>query len=424
MPSALRQLALLDQVVPKPETPPRAPKAPARPPKGAPVRHAPKRPEKPEAPAPKSRPALRPKRAPLSPPPVEVQPAAESAPPAPAPEAVPVSQMRAPEAPGLGTVLVLGGSGAFGGAVASELLSRGYSVRLLVRDAPAAWTRFGDDPNLRMAKGDARDARALVRAAEGCEAIVHAAAAPLRRWSVDLMAMTQNVIEAARAHGATILFPGHSLAIGPQFGRPLPESIPLRPACNAGVARAQMEDQLRMAAAGGRCRAIILRTGDCFGPTVRNRVVDGIFARALAGEPMIAWGNLDEAHQWSFMPDVARIAVELLLMGRGAHAFDTCEVINFPGHIVRPHRAFYRKVADALGYTRCAISRRWWTAARLRALASSEAREMLELRPLFDRSVLLDDTKLVRLFPQFEPTPLDEAIVRTLDSYRTPDARR
>jgi nucleoside-diphosphate-sugar epimerase len=401
MSNALRQIELLDQVELKPENPRQA-RVPARPAKGAPIRHAPKRgakaPVAPVAPAPAPEP--------------EAQPEA-----APAPEA-PISQMRAPEAPGLGTVLVLGGTGSFGGAVAADLLSRGFGVRLLVRDAPVAWTRFGADPNLRMAKGDARDTRALVRAAEGCEAIVHAVGGPIRRWSPDLLTMTHNVIEAARANNATILFPGHTLAIGPIYGRPLPESIPSRPGTHAGVVRAQIEDQLRMAAAGGRCRTLVLRVGDCFGPTVRNDIVDGIFANALAGEPMIGWGNLDEAHQWAYMPDVARIAVELLIMGRGAHAFDSYEVINFGGHIVRPQRLFYRKVADALEYTRCAIRRRTWIVAGLRALGSAPAREMLERRGEFDHPVLLDDTKLMRLFPRFEPTPLDEAIVRTLESYR------
>lgn len=325
--------------------------------------------------------------------------------------------------PGLGTVLVLGGSGSFGGAVVSELLARGVSVRLIVRDAPRAWTRFGDDPNLRMVKGEALDGALVMRMAEGCEAIVQGTGGPMRVWRTELAAVCANVIEAARAHGAMVLAPGVTLALGAQSSRPMPESAPARPTCGSGMARAQLEDQFRMAAAhesgdGRRCRTLLLRMSDCFGPTVRNRLVDGIFGRALAGEAMIAWGNPEAGRQWAYMPDVARVAVDLLIMGRSAHAFDGFEVINFGGHIVRPGRLFYEKVAEAIGYSRCPIRRRSWFGAKFRAVASSEAREMLERRAEFDHGVLLDSAKLLRLFPQLELTPMDEAIVRTLESYR------
>lgn len=323
----------------------------------------------------------------------------------------------------LGTVLVLGGGGAFGGAVTSELLSRGIPVRLIVRDAPRAWTRFGDDPNLRMVKGDALDPALVLRMAEGCEAIVQGAGGPMRTWGTHLARMNANVIEAARAHGATVLAPGVTLSLGAWTARPMPEAAPARPTGAAGLVRARLEDQFRMAAAsesadGRRCRTLLLRLCDCFGPTVRNQLVDDIFARALSGEPMIAWGNPEAARQWAYMPDVARVAVDLLIMGRGAHAFDGFEIINFGGYTLRPARLLYEKAALALGYSRCPMRRRTWLGARVRSLTSAEARERLERRAEFDRGVLLDSAKLLRLFPQLELTPLDEAIVRTLESYR------
>ena len=43
---------------------------------------------------------------------------------------------------------------------------------------------------------------------------------------------------------------------------------------------------------------------------------------------------------------------------------------------------------------------------------------MLELRYLWDRAVILDGSRLARTLPEFLPTPLDDAINATLDSYR------
>ena len=51
-------------------------------------------------------------------------------------------------------------------------------------------------------------------------------------------------------------------------------------------------------------------------------------------------------------------------------------------------------------------------------LLDGPAREMVELRYLFDHAVLLDGIKLTRLLPGFAPTPLEAAIDTTLQSYR------
>lgn len=71
-----------------------------------------------------------------------------------------------------GTVLVTGGGGVVGGAVVRALLARGWTVRSFSR---------GDYPALRglgvaTHRGDITDLPALTRAADGCDAVVHAAA--------------------------------------------------------------------------------------------------------------------------------------------------------------------------------------------------------------------------------------------------------
>jgi len=45
-------------------------------------------------------------------------------------------------------------------------------------------------------------------------------------------------------------------------------------------------------------------------------------------------------------------------------------------------------------------------------------RELFEIRYLFDDSVVLTSSRLPELLPDFRPTPLPEAIDRTLASYR------
>jgi len=321
-------------------------------------------------------------------------------------------------------ILVVGGTGAFGWALTLELVARGVPVRMLVRDGPKAWKRFGDDPLIKMVKGDATEGATIARAADGCDAVVHAVGAPMHRWSPTLERATAAAIAGAQRLNQLILFPSDTTVLGAQTNRPLPESAPYRPVGRFGMIRAELEEALQAAVAGGKCRALVLRMGDCFGPTVRNPFVDGIFLNALRGMPMLAMGNLGAAHQWAYMPDVARVAADILLMGRSEHAFDGFEVINAPGYIVRPQRAFYETVAKVVGYNACHIRRRSWLRLSAAALAKGEARAAMERRPAFDHGVLLDDAKLTRLFPRFEPTPLLSAVEETVRSYCSETAQQ
>jgi nucleoside-diphosphate-sugar epimerase len=98
-------------------------------------------------------------------------------------------------------VLVLGASGFVGGAIARRLITRGDHVSVLLRD-PAQQTV----PGAHVERGDLGDPHAIARAAEGVDAVVHAAgivsprAAPRAlRWT--LIAGTENVVNACRYVG-------------------------------------------------------------------------------------------------------------------------------------------------------------------------------------------------------------------------------
>jgi len=312
-------------------------------------------------------------------------------------------------------VLVLGGSGSMGGGIVNELLARGRDVRILVREGSDAYERFGGHERLKMIQGDLFDIDTLTRAIEGCEAVVHAYNCPISKWNPQLIQATEQVVGAAEREGSFILFPSTVHPLGQQCNRPLPETAALQPADAAGKARMICEDLLETSATDGRIRALTLRVSDVYGPTVRNPIVDGIFENALAGKPMTLYGKLNAPLQWAYMPDVARMAADLLEMGRSEFVFHRYEVVHFAGHIVRPQKALYEQVAKLCEYKECHVDRKSWTGLRL---SSHGPRDLLERRYLWDQGVLLDDEKMERLFPHFEKTPLTDSLRRTLDSYR------
>ncbi len=217
---------------------------------------------------------------------------------------------------------------------------------------------LGESGHLVILSGDVQEPVSLDRAAAGCGIIIHAVNYPYHEWDPHMVTATQQVLRVARAYGATVLFPGNVYGLGRQTGRPLDESVLNVPVSRKGEIRVRLEDSLRQAAYAGQIRAIILRAGDYFGPTVRNGLVDRIFGRAAAGESIVAFGNLDIPHQWAYVPDLARVAIDLLERREQLPEFD---LFHFAGYTAHPQRAFLQMVAEVAGHPDLPIrATPWW----------------------------------------------------------------
>ncbi len=312
--------------------------------------------------------------------------------------------------------LILGGTGSFGLAVVQEVLRRRQPARCLVRSLDKAASLMGEASGLELIQGDVQDQNAVVRAAEGCAAIVHAINYPYPKWVPNMARATANVIAAARSAKATILFPGNVYGLGAQTEAALAEDAQNHPVGHKGELRARLEDSLLHSTEEGSVRrVIVLRAGDYFGPTVRNGLVDPIFENAAAGKPMRTFGNLKAAHQWAFVPDLARTALDLLDIEEGLKAY---EIFNFAGTVASPQRDFLEQVAQQAGHPGLAIRVLPWSAMKLAAMFDAVVRELMELRYLYDQSVILEGSKLRRTLPNFKETPIAEAIRVTLESYQ------
>ncbi|MCB1616832.1 MAG: SDR family NAD(P)-dependent oxidoreductase [Pseudomonadales bacterium] len=103
------------------------------------------------------------------------------------------------------TVLITGGTGFVGSHVCRQLMARGHAVRLLVRNPEKAKSYYKslEETIPELSKGDISDRASVESAIEGCEAVVHAAAAtPMQIDSVEkLFAVnvggTRNVVDCA-----------------------------------------------------------------------------------------------------------------------------------------------------------------------------------------------------------------------------------
>jgi nucleoside-diphosphate-sugar epimerase len=310
--------------------------------------------------------------------------------------------------------LVLGATGSVGGGVARELLARGRPVRALARDPAKARAALGAHGALEIVAGDVQDRAAVARAAAGCGLVVHAVNYPYHRWVPHMETATASVLAAAREVGATVLFPGNVYGLGRGGAAPLAEDAPDAPVSRKGAVRVRLERALREAARDGAVRVLVLRAGDYFGPTVRNGLVDPLFGAAARGRAMRALGRVDLPHQWAYVPDLARAAVDLL---DAAGRLAPCEVVHFAGHVV-PTREMAALAAREAGHPRLALRVAPMWLLRGLGLVDPVVRELWEMRYLFESSVVLDGARLGRLLPAYRDTPLADAVRATVASYR------
>jgi len=310
-------------------------------------------------------------------------------------------------------ILVLGATGSYGGAVAAELLARGLRVRALVRDAAKLALRFGTPANLEVMIGDVQNPEDLARAAEGCRVIVHGVNYKYDKWFPHMETATENILTAARRENALIVFPGNIYSLGAPGEQPHPETAGHAPTTKKGKLRQWMEESLSAYAEEGG-RVLIMRGGDYYGPTVRNGLVDPAFENATNGKPMMVLGNMAIAHQWAYVPDLARATCDLLDRAGDLQAY---EVIHFDGHIARPQREFFSEVARQAGSPDKTRRAPWWL-LDLVGLFSPLIREVVEMRYIWDTPVLIEGPRFAELLPDFKATPLETAIAATLESYR------
>jgi len=303
--------------------------------------------------------------------------------------------------------LVIGATGGVGGAVAERLLAGGWRVRALNRDPETA--RRGRDPRLDWVKGDAMVEAEVVAAATGAALVVHGANPPgYRNWAGLQLPMLSNAIAGAKAAGARLVFPGTVYNFGPDAFPMLTETSPQTPVTRKGAIRVRMEAALAEAARDG-LKVLTVRCGDFFGPRPGNNwLSQGLVkpGRPIAG--VTYPGPLDVEHGWAYLPDVAETMVRLA---------ERDDLADFEVFHMRGHALSGRQLVAALERVagrRLPVTQLPWLAVRAIAPFNETFREMLEMRYLWERPVLMDNTRLVARLGAEPNTPVEQALAAAL----------
>lgn len=274
------------------------------------------------------------------------------------------------------SVLVLGASGRFGRNAAHAFRAAGWTV--------SEFDRATQD---------------LSQAAMGQDVIVNAWNPPYPDWAGTIPGLTQRVIAAARASGASVILPGNVYV----FGQDAPERFAPDTAHQAtnplGRIRIEMEQTYR----DSGVQTILLRGGDFLDVAASGNWFDMVIAARLRKGTFRYPGPMTVPHAWAYLPDMAKAAVALAERRGSLQRF---EDIPFPGFTLTGAEL----AAAVNAVVPINASRMSWWPIKIAAPFWRTGRHLLEMRYLWDKPHHLDAARLNKLLPGFEGTPLDQAI--------------
>ncbi|MEO1085431.1 MAG: NAD-dependent epimerase/dehydratase family protein [Acidobacteriota bacterium] len=218
-------------------------------------------------------------------------------------------------------ILVTGGTG-FLGRRTVEQLAPNHDLRLLVRPTSSR-ERFPAD--IEFAVGDVVDRDSLIRASEGCDAILHAAAlvkimAPGADFDRINVGGLDNVLAAAKENQVgKVVYVSSFMALGPTENGPegrLDETAPVddRPWINHYERTKTLSDRAARRAIDEGVPLNVVYPGVIYGPgemTEGNIVVRHVLDLANKRLPALL-GSPDRVWNYSFVEDVAAGTVDVL----------------------------------------------------------------------------------------------------------------
>jgi UDP-glucose 4-epimerase len=217
--------------------------------------------------------------------------------------------------------IVTGGAGFIGSHVVEGLLARGDEVHVL--DDLSKGKRENVAAGAELHVADIRDPDAVFDAVRP-QAVLHLAAQADVRVSVERPAFdadvnvvgTVRILEAARRHGAHVVFASTGGAIYGECGGPAAEGAPRRPLAPYGASKLCGEEYLETYNRLHGTHHVSLRFGNVYGPRQEPHGEAGVVAIFMGllrdgGTPRI-FGNGRQTRDYVFAGDVSRAVLAAL----------------------------------------------------------------------------------------------------------------
>ncbi len=220
-------------------------------------------------------------------------------------------------------ILITGGAGFIGSALAEKLCQDGYDVTVYDNLLRGNKLDTKTMENITFVKGDVRDYKLLNNSAKGCDAIFHFAAIlgvdivadnPIETMDVETIGM-RNVANAAIENGIKkILYASTSGIYGHSaMEQAVDEEIIVDPRTSYAMAKRYNEIYLAALHEEKGIHSVALRFFNVYGPKQDNRmVVPRFFEQAKANKPITVFGTGEQTRDFTFIDDTVKSCILLM----------------------------------------------------------------------------------------------------------------
>ena len=224
-------------------------------------------------------------------------------------------------------ILVTGGGGFLGSAVARALIEKGASVIVLDDWSTGAKSNLPDSPRLSILTGNVHAPDAVRGAMRGCTAVIHQAATPITTalrdpaYDCDVNVKgTVNVLLAARDGGGIrrVVYASSDSVYGNPRYLPINEDDQLSPLSPFAVSKLAGENYCRAFYETFGLSTTVLRYANVYGPSAcgepcNQGVVGRFFRNALDGQPLQIHGDGEQTRDFIYVSDAVDATLQACL---------------------------------------------------------------------------------------------------------------
>tara|TARA_B100000959_G_scaffold280461_1_gene342342 strand:+ start:1502 stop:2422 length:921 start_codon:yes stop_codon:yes gene_type:complete len=223
-------------------------------------------------------------------------------------------------------ILLTGGAGFIGTAVANELTSQGHKVKLF-----DLMLNKGNSANSYV--GSILDPYLVSTVVKGCDYVIHLAAALGVKWTearrleclyINIQG-TVNILEACvKEKIKKIVFTSSSEVYGNQNIVPIKENSPVNPISNYAVTKLVGEEYLRAYSESYPLKYSVVRLFNVYGEHQKNRFVMTKFVSSVCdNKPPLIYGDGKQVRSFCYVSDAAKGIVAALF-----NQDSVCETFN------------------------------------------------------------------------------------------------
>lgn len=297
---------------------------------------------------------------------------------------------------------ILGGGGAIGVELAKALPQYTDHIRIVSRNPQ----KVNDTDQLLAA--DLTKADDIYRAVEGSEIVYVTVGFPYRSkvWGATWPPFIENVIKACQAHNAKLVFFDNIYMYNPEYLGRMTEDTPIGPVSKKGEIRMQIAKMIMDEVEAGRLTALIARSADFYGPSIKNTSVltETVFNNLSKGKKAQWLISTKFKHAYTYTPDAGKATA---LLGNTEDAYNQVWHLPTDKNTLNGDQ-WIEAIANELN-VKPGVQLASRFMVKVLGLFNPIMKEFVEMLYQYDRDYVFDSSKFENRF-NLKPTTYQEGI--------------